>query len=97
MGVFKSYDIRGVYNRDWDEDLAYRIGFFLPELLETDRILVGRDGSVLGAEVKGPIKGEDRVCFDNAALAAARSSRFRIDINAPDKQRALITYSFVAQ
>jgi len=43
MEVFKSYDIRGVYNRDWDKNLAHRIGFFLPELLETDRILVGRD------------------------------------------------------
>ena len=21
MGVFKSYDIRGVYNQDWDKDL----------------------------------------------------------------------------
>ena len=43
MGVFKSYDIRGIYNQEWDKDLAYRIGFFLPALLETKRILVGRD------------------------------------------------------
>jgi len=61
------------------------------------RILVGRDGFVLGAEVEGPIEGEDRVCFADAAVAAAHSSRFRIDINAPEKQRAIITYSFVAQ
>jgi len=51
MGVFKSYDIRGVYNRDWDKNLAYRIGFFLPELLETDRILVGRDARESSEEV----------------------------------------------
>ena len=60
-------------------------------------ITVGRDGSVLNAEVKGPIEGEDRVCFAEAAVSAARSSRFRIDINAPEKQQAEITYSFVAQ
>jgi phosphomannomutase len=51
MGIFKSYDIRGVYNRDWDKDLAYRIGFFLPSLLETNRILVGRDARESSEEI----------------------------------------------
>ena len=60
-------------------------------------IQVARDGGVLSAEVKEPIEGEDRVCFTDAAISAARSSRFRIDINAPDKQAAIITYSFIAQ
>jgi hypothetical protein len=61
------------------------------------RITVGRDGSVLNAEVKGDIEGEDRVCFAEAALSAALSSSFRIDIGAPEKHQAEITYSFVAQ
>ncbi len=43
-GCFKSYDIRGKYKIDLDENTAYKIGFFLPKLLETDKILVGRDG-----------------------------------------------------
>lgn len=60
-------------------------------------IIVGRDGRVLAAEVNGPIEGNDRVCFADAALAAAQSSRFRVDLNAPEKQRAEISYSFVAQ
>ena len=60
-------------------------------------IQVARDGGVLSAEVKEPIEGNDRVCFADAAVSAARSSRFRIDFNAPDKQRAIITYSFIAQ
>jgi phosphomannomutase len=51
MGVFKSYDIRGIYNREWDKDLAYRIGFYLPSLLETRRILVGRDARESSTEV----------------------------------------------
>ncbi len=51
MGVFKSYDIRGIYNREWDKELAYRIGFFLPALLETDRILVGRDARESSGEI----------------------------------------------
>jgi len=43
MKAFKAYDIRGVYNRDFNREDVYRIGFFLPALLETDRVLVGRD------------------------------------------------------
>ncbi len=60
-------------------------------------IKVARDGSVVDAEVKGPIEGNDRICFSEAALAAARSSKFRIEINGPEQQRALITYTFIAQ
>ncbi len=43
MGVFKAYDIRGVYHDGLDEDLAYRIGRRLPALLGGNRALVGRD------------------------------------------------------
>ena len=43
MKAFKAYDIRGVYNRDWNKDDAYAIGFFLPRLLQADEIWVGRD------------------------------------------------------
>lgn len=60
-------------------------------------IVVAPDGTVLSAEIKGAIEGTDRVCLADAALTAARSSRFRIEINAPSKQRAILTYSFVAQ
>ncbi|MFO7669440.1 MAG: hypothetical protein R6W31_07260 [Bacteroidales bacterium] len=60
-------------------------------------VFVAPDGGVLSAAIAGSIDGEDRVCFADAALAAARSSRFRIDFNAPARHRAMITYSFVAQ
>ncbi len=60
-------------------------------------ITVAPDGGVLGADIKGAIEGEDRVCFADAALAAALSSRFRIDMNAPARHRAIVTYSFMAQ
>lgn len=43
MKAFKAYDIRGVYNHDWNSEDAYKIGFFLPRLLKTKDILVGRD------------------------------------------------------
>lgn len=43
MKAFKAYDIRGVYGRDFDKDDVYKVGFFLPRLLEAKTILVGRD------------------------------------------------------
>lgn len=60
-------------------------------------VLVARDGTVMNASVLEPIEGADRICFSDAAYSAALSSRFRIDFNAPEKQKAVITYSFIAQ
>ncbi len=52
MGAFHAYDIRGVYNRDFNKDTAYKIGFFLPELLGTDKVLVGRDVRLSSPEIR---------------------------------------------
>jgi len=43
MSIFKAYDIRGVYNKDFTKEDVYKIGLYLPKLLCTDKILVGRD------------------------------------------------------
>lgn len=43
MSVFKAYDIRGVWKKDFDETTVYKVGFFLPSLLKTDHVVVGRD------------------------------------------------------
>lgn len=43
MGAFHAYDIRGIYNKDFDRETVYRVGYFLPELLKADKVLVGRD------------------------------------------------------
>ena len=43
MNAFHAYDIRGVYNRDFNKDDVYKIGFFLPKLLDANKVLVGRD------------------------------------------------------
>ncbi|MEZ5071484.1 MAG: hypothetical protein R2751_11075 [Bacteroidales bacterium] len=60
-------------------------------------IRVGRDGFVRDAKVLEPIEGMDRNCFAQAAMEAALSSRFRVDMQAPENHRALLTYTFVAQ
>ena len=51
MGAFHAYDIRGIYNVDFDKEVAYKVGYFLPELLSADKVLVGRDGRVSSPEI----------------------------------------------
>ncbi len=43
MSFFKAYDMRGEFGVDFDLDLVYRIGRWLPVVLKARRILVGRD------------------------------------------------------
>ncbi len=43
MGAFKAYDIRGIWKKDFDEQTVYKVGYFLPGLLKTDHVVVGRD------------------------------------------------------
>jgi phosphomannomutase len=43
QGVFKAYDVRGVYPGQLDEDGAYRIGRGYVEEFEPRAIAVGRD------------------------------------------------------
>ena len=52
MGAFHAYDIRGIYNQDFNKDTVYRIGYFLPELLQTKTILVGRDDRSSSPEIQ---------------------------------------------
>ena len=51
MGAFHAYDIRGVYNVDFDRNTAYKVGYFIPELLKADKVLVGRDARVSSDEI----------------------------------------------
>ena len=43
MKAFKAYDIRGEWGTDLNEEIAYRIGYFLHRILDVDTVLVGRD------------------------------------------------------
>ena len=52
MGAFHAYDIRGIYNVDFDKDTAYKVGYFLPELLSASKVLVGRDARVSSDEIQ---------------------------------------------
>lgn len=43
MGIFKANDVRGIYPSELDAESIYYIGYYLPTILKTDTILVGRD------------------------------------------------------
>ena len=51
MGAFHAYDIRGIYNVDFDKEVVYKVGYFLPQLLNADKVLVGRDCRVSSDEI----------------------------------------------
>lgn len=52
MGAFHAYDIRGLYNIDFDKNTVYKVGFFLPTLLNTNTVLIGRDVRVSSPEIR---------------------------------------------
>jgi len=43
MKAFKAYDIRGLWGSEINEDIAYRIGYFIPQVFNARKILIGRD------------------------------------------------------
>jgi len=51
MGAFHAYDIRGIYNVDFDKETAYKVAYFIPRLLQADKVVVGRDCRVSSDEI----------------------------------------------
>lgn len=51
MKAFKAYDIRGIYTEDFTRNDVYRIGYFLPELMKTEKVLIGRDARASSDEI----------------------------------------------
>lgn len=52
MGAFHAYDIRGIYNVDFNKEDVYKIGFFLPKLLNSKKVLIGRDVRLSSPEIR---------------------------------------------
>ncbi|MCH2103293.1 MAG: phosphomannomutase/phosphoglucomutase [Planctomycetes bacterium] len=51
MGIFKAYDIRGIYPSDLDTEIARKVGRAFSELLGPGPVVVGRDARVHSPEV----------------------------------------------
>ena len=50
-GIFKAYDIRGIYPTDLNEEAAYAIGRAFVTFLAVDQVLVGRDMRLSGPQI----------------------------------------------
>lgn len=50
--AFGAYDIRGIYPQTINEELAYRIGRFFPDLFGAGRVVVGNDIRLSGLALK---------------------------------------------
>ena len=42
-GIFKAYDIRGIYGETLTDDLAFKIGRAIQSVLGCKRVVIGRD------------------------------------------------------
>jgi phosphomannomutase len=54
-GIFKAYDIRGIYPTDLNEEAAYAIGRAFVTFLGAEKVLVGRDMRVSGPQIFGAV------------------------------------------
>lgn len=50
-GIFKAYDIRGIYPTELNEDVAYAIGRAFVTFLKVDTVIVGRDMRLSGPQM----------------------------------------------
>ncbi len=51
MGVFKAYDVRGIYPGEINKELAYKIGRAFVKFLNVKQVVVGRDCRLGGKEI----------------------------------------------
>ncbi len=51
MEIFKAYDIRGIYGRDFSTDTARKIAYFTTRHLGAGRVVVGRDMRLSSADI----------------------------------------------
>ena len=73
MGAFHAYDIRGIWGKDWDLDIAYKVGYFIPELLKADKVLVGRDCRVSSDEIHDAVLRRCSMSRHNSRRAGFRN------------------------
>src|SRR5688572_19679136 len=50
-GIFKAYDIRGIYPTDLNEEVAYAIGRAFVTFLNVNKVIVGRDMRLSGPAI----------------------------------------------
>ena len=50
-GIFKAYDIRGIYPTDLNEEAGYAIGRAFVTFLKVNKVIIGRDMRLSGPQM----------------------------------------------
>ena len=81
MSIFKAYDIRGVYRRDFDADAARKIAYFVTKYLGAKSVVISHDMRTSSPEVaRAAIQGvvdAGAKCFD-IGLASTPMNYFSV-------------------
>lgn len=57
MKAFHAYDIRGIYGEEFNSYDVFRIGYFLPSVLNAKKVLIGRDVRTSSPEILESLTG----------------------------------------
>jgi phosphomannomutase len=87
MGIFKAYDVRGIYPKEINKELAYKIGRAFVRFLKVNQVVVGRDCRLGGKELyDGLVKGitEEGANVINIGFCSSPFMYFAVNyLNAP--------------
>ena len=86
--AFKAYDIRGIWEDELTPEMVYKVGFFLPQLLNCKTILVGYDIRLSSEEIYSLLKkgitdaGCDVLAIDKASTPMVYFSTVHFGVDA---------------
>lgn len=86
--AFKAYDIRGIWEDELTPEMVYKVGFFLPQLLNCKTILVGHDIRLSSEEIYSLLKkgitdaGCDVLAIDKASTPMVYFSTVHFGVDA---------------
>lgn len=80
--IFKAYDIRGVYGKDFDAEFAVKLGMAVVEHTQAGKILLAHDGRKSSDELAGAVaKGITLMGADAIDISRASSPLFYFGLN----------------
>lgn len=80
--IFRSYDIRGVYPDEIDEDAVYKIGLALAQFLRPLKIVVGQDARISSPSLRNAlVKGLIEVGVDVIDIGHSSTPMFYFAVN----------------
>lgn len=80
--IFKAYDVRGVWDKDWDEEFVYNIGKGIATCLKPKVVAIGFDMRTSSEAVFSQLSkslGEEGVVVKNLGLCSTELSYFAVN------------------